>query len=69
MEELLWPSCWTAVTKGEFLDISERGKWSGDAAARSDIRDLVALAVSLMRHIDKLEKDLESYDRSEVARF
>lgn len=69
MEDLLWPICWTAVSKAEFLAISERGAGVGDKVIKSDIRDLVAFAQSLMRYIDKLEKDLESYDRSEVAKF
>jgi hypothetical protein len=69
MDDMVFPTCWTGMSKKEFIDIADRGQSVGDVVIRSDIKAVIEFSKNLMRIIDKLEKALESYDRSEVARF
>ena len=70
MEDLLFPSVgWLNLSKQEFLEIAERASEVKDLATKNDLKELIAFSKMLMRIIDCQEKQLESYDRSEVAKF
>jgi len=69
MEDMVFPSGWNGLSKQEFLDIAERSCGVKDVVIRNDLKDLIGFSKSLMRIIDRLEKHLEEYDRSEVAKF
>ena len=69
MDDMVFPVCWTSLSKEEFLDIASRASDVKDVVIRSDLNSLIAFSKSLMQVIDRLEKALEDYDRSEVARF
>lgn len=70
MEDLLFPSVgWLNLSKQEFLDIADRAGGVQDVVIRDDLRQLIAFSKLLMRIIDCQDKQLQAYDRSEVARF
>ena len=70
MEDLLFPSVgWLNLSKQEFLDIADRAGGVQDVVIKDDLRQLIAFSKLLMRVIDCQDKQLQAYDRSEVARF
>lgn len=70
MEDLLFPSVgWLNLSKQEFLDIADRAGGVQDVVIKDDLKQLIAFSKLLMRIIDCQEKQLQAYDRSEVARF
>lgn len=69
MDDMVFPSGWNGLSKQEFLDIAERSCGVKDVVIRNDLKELIGFTKSLMRIIDRLEKHLEEYDRSEVSKF
>ncbi len=70
MEDLLFPSVgWLNLSKQEFLDIADRAGGVQDVVVKDDLKQLIAFSKLLMRIIDCQDKQLQAYDRSEVARF
>lgn len=70
MEDLLFPSVgWLNLSRQEFLDIADRAGGVQDVVIKDDLRQLIAFSKLLMRIIDCQDKQLQAYDRSEVARF
>lgn len=70
MDDLLFPSVgWLNLSKQEFLDIADRVGGVQDVVIRDDMKQLIAFSKLLMRIIDCQDKQLQAYDRSEVARF
>lgn len=70
MEDLLFPSVgWLNLSKQEFLDIADRSGGVQDVVVKDDLKQLIAFSKLLMRIIDCQDKQLQAYDRSEVARF
>lgn len=70
MEDLLFPiSGWLNLSKQEFLDIADRAGGVQDVVIKDDLKQLIAFSKLLMRIIDCQDKQLQAYDRSEVARF
>ena len=70
MEDLLFPSVgWLNLSKQEFLDIADRGSGVQDVVIKDDMKQLIAFSKLLMRIIDCQDKQLQAYDRSEVAKF
>lgn len=70
MEDLLFPSVgWLNLSKQEFLDIADRVGGVQDVVIKDDLKQLIAFSKLLMRIIDCQDKQLQAYDRSEVARF
>jgi|GEM_PF-4869252 hypothetical protein len=70
MEDLLFPSVgWLNLSKQEFLDIADRAGGVQDVVIKDDLKQLIAFSKLLMRIIDCQDKQLQAYDRSEVARF
>ena len=69
MDDMAFPTCWTGLSKQEFLDIADRASGVKDVVIRGDLNSLIAFSKNLMQIIDRLEKALEDYDRSEVAKF
>lgn len=70
MEDLLFPSvAWLNLSKQEFLDIADRAGGVQDVVIKDDLKQLIAFSKLLMRIIDCQDKQLQAYDRSEVARF
>lgn len=70
MEDLLFPSVgWLNLSKQEFLDIADRASGVQDVVVKDDLKQLIAFSKLLMRIIDCQDKQLQAYDRSEVARF
>ncbi len=69
MDDMVFPVCWTGLSKQEFLEIAERSGVVEDLVVRNDLKQLIAFSKNLMQIIDRLEKVLEDYDRSEVAKF
>lgn len=70
MEDLLFPSVgWLNLSKQEFLDIADRVGGVQDVVIKDDLKQLIAFSKLLMRVIDCQDKQLQAYDRSEVARF
>jgi hypothetical protein len=70
MEDLLFPSVgWLNLSKQEFLDIADRAGGVQDVVIKDDLKQLIAFSKLLMRVIDCQDKQLQAYDRSEVARF
>jgi len=70
MEDLLFPSVgWLNLSKQEFLDIADRVGGVQDVVIKDDLKQLIAFSKLLMRIIDCQDKQLQAYDRSEVAKF
>ena len=70
MEDLLFPSVgWLNLSKQEFLDIADRAGGVQDVVVKDDLKQLIAFSKLLMRIIDCQDKQLQAYDRYEVARF
>ena len=70
MEDLLFPSVgWLNLSRQEFLDIADRAGGVQDVVIKDDLRQLIAFSKLLMRVIDCQDKQLQAYDRSEVAKF
>lgn len=70
MEDVVFPSVgWLNLSKQEFLDIVDRASGVKDVVIKDDLRQLIAFSKLMMRIIDCQEKQLQSYDRSEVAKF
>lgn len=70
MEDLLFPSVgWLNLSKQKFLDIADRAGGVQDVVIKDDLKQLIAFSKLLMRIIDCQDKQLQAYDRSEVARF
>jgi len=70
MEDLLFPSAgWLNLSRQEFLDIADRAGGVQDVVIKDDLRQLIAFSKLLMRVIDCQDKQLQAYDRSEVAKF
>lgn len=70
MEDLLFPSVgWLNLSKQEFLDIADRVSGVQDVVIKDDMKQLIAFSKLLMRIIDCQDKQLQAYDRSEVAKF
>ena len=70
MEDLLFPSVgWLNLSRQEFLDIADRAGGVQDVVIKDDLKQLIAFSKLLMRVIDCQDKQLQAYDRSEVARF
>lgn len=70
MEDLLFPSVgWLNLSKQEFLDIADRAGGVQDVVIKDDLKQLIAFSKLLMRIIDCQDKQLQAYDRSEVAKF
>ena len=70
MEDLLFPSVgWLNLSKQEFLDIADRAGGVQDVVIKDVLKQLIAFSKLLMRIIDCQDKQLQAYDRSEVARF
>ncbi len=69
MDDMVFPVCWTSLSKQEFLDIADRAGGVKDLVIKNDLKELIDFSKNLMRVIDRLEKTLEDYDRSEVAKF
>jgi hypothetical protein len=70
MEDLLFPSVgWLNLSKQEFLDIADRAGGVQDVVIKDDLKQLIAFSKLLMRVIDCQDKQLQAYDRSEVAKF
>jgi len=70
MEDLLFPSVgWLNLSKQEFLDIADRVSGVQDVVIKDDMKQLIAFSKLLMRVIDCQDKQLQAYDRSEVAKF
>jgi len=70
MEDLLFPSVgWLNLSRQEFLDIADRAGGVQDVVIKDDLKQLIAFSKLLMRIIDCQDKQLQAYDRSEVAKF
>ena len=70
MEDVVFPSVgWLNLSKQEFLDIADRVGGVQDVVIKDDLKQLIAFSKMLMRVIDCQDKQLQAYDRSEVARF
>ena len=70
MEDLLFPTVgWLNLSKQEFLDIADRAGGVQDVVIKDDLKQLIAFSKLLMRVIDCQDKQLQAYDRSEVAKF
>ncbi len=70
MEDVVFPSVgWLNLSKQEFLDIVDRASGVKDVVIKDDLKQLIAFSKMLMRVIDCQDKQLQAYDRSEVARF